>query len=121
MVFALILPIALVVLAAAPGHRNRARALWAVPLNLAFLALLSTGVFALDTYRNDGRSRWETGQWADHVLYVVTVGFVAVASVLLVGLALRTSSGRAVRPSLLLTAVGDAVLGVLVTVAYSTT
>jgi hypothetical protein len=97
---ALMLPFGLIVLAAMPVHSDRALALWAVPLNFAFLALLSVGVFELDTYRNDGKSRWATGDGTDHILYIVTVGIVALASGLFVLMAARKSSGWVVRPSL---------------------
>ena len=120
-VLALILPLGLIVLAALPGHWNPLLALSAVPLNFAFLAFLSVEVFSLDTYRNDGRNRWATGDGADHVLYIATIATAVIASGLFVLMASRKSSRSVVRPTLLLNGAADLILGVLVFVRFATT
>ena len=108
----------LIVSAAMPGHWHRLIALWAVPLNLGFVALVSVFVFGADTYTNDGRSRWATRGGTDHILYIATVAAAVVASGLFAVIAARKSSGWVVRPSLLLSGAGDFILGLLVGLAF---
>ena len=67
-------------------------------------------VFGPDTYTNSG-SRWGNRGATAHTLYIAAMGVAGLFIALFLRLAARGARGRAARPTLLLSGVGNVVLG----------
>jgi len=109
--------IALGALPGRPSGRNRAVA--GALLNLLFAASVTGIVFTEDTYVSDGRSRWSTRGFSEHLLYVITVASAVTVALLFAMLATRRPNSAVVRPLLVLTGVAALVTGFAVLVAFA--
>lgn len=120
----------LIGLAVLPGHRTaallgvkpvlpgqRALASLGAALTLAFALLMTAYVFGLDTYTNKA-SRWANRGAEAHTLYLATMGAAGVFIAVFLLLVARGTRGWVGRPALLLSGVGNVVLGFLLVLLF---
>lgn len=99
-----------------PGRR--ALAWLGASLTLAFALLMTAYTFGVDTYTNNGTTRWANRGRGAHALYFATVAVAGIFVGLFALLAARGTRRWVGRPVLLLSGLGNAVLGYLLVLAF---
>jgi len=80
-------------------------------LNLAFALLMTAYVFGLDTYTNNGTSRWTNRGSSAHTAYFVVMAVAGLSIAVFLALAIRRKRDSRIRPALAASGATNLVMG----------
>ena len=110
------LSLGLIVLALLPIRLPRA---WlGASLNLAFALLMTAYVFGVDTYTNNGSSRWANRGSSEHTAYYVVMAVAGLSTAVFVALALLRKRDRRIRPALAVSGAVNLVMGYVLVLSF---